>query len=183
MNNKKNEIRIDVTDWVEDAQRNEMLVQQLDEIGELIAKGISTRKIAEAIISSRLVEIAPEDIIASNKDLLSDGGVMQVISFMNRKRKKNRKNGHLIPEFLGTGKMGTGGENAYGRVDNEERAKIALSYIYGHAMGMIRNRLEQLSEYGMDIEEIGDEIKRRVDDMIEEILTPVEESVPEPQST
>ena len=86
MSDKKLEINIDVTDWMEETLRDENIVTSKEDVVELAKSGQHTSKIARATIVSRELGNAPENIVRPSKSLLLAATALDVAGIIRSQR-------------------------------------------------------------------------------------------------
>jgi hypothetical protein len=179
--NKQLEIKVNVQDWLEECQRDELEVKEKKDIVEAIEKGKSTSKVARAALICREVGVAQEDIIRPNKSLLLDGATGNIINIIREQthevtlpsgavEKVHDFNGRItnVNETEPEAEDDTGpsfvGKNNPLYIDRAQR------YLEDRVPGHIEPRLIQIYESGGDVHEAVKALHTVLDEMETRIL-------------
>jgi hypothetical protein len=172
-------IKEDITDWQEEAFRDETIIESEEDIFDLLDKGSHTAKLARATVVSRQMGKAPEDIIRPNKILVQVGAMLDISSMASRKyRDFELKDGRTIRvhEYVGAVRERSDGDDAGDSSEDEssyvkagtakalDRAeRFLLTIVIGH----IYNRLATILDYGGDVRLYADELKKKIDEVVD----------------
>ena len=187
----KTVVKIDVTDWHEEALRNESFVTSDDDILSQLAKGISTPALARSAIVSREKKLAPTDIVRPNKMLLMTGGMLDISQMVrSKKRIITTEDGEnvLVGEYIGAVRVQDESdvnedtdddikeagqkeyEPSYVTIDNHEAAlKRIQDYMEHRIPGHIWNKLVEVYTVGGDVRNEADKLKDTIDTMVNKL--------------
>lgn len=170
-------IKTDITDWQEEALQNEFLPENEEAIYKALDSGISSAKITRAVIVAREKQIAPTDIIRSNKLLLHAGGVLDIIRIAHkRKLEVETKSGksYDVPAYVGTvaekEEEEKESDNSFVNSDSAEGMQRAIDYMEKIIPGYVWGRLLIIHNFGGDVRNEADKLKQNIDDMADRIL-------------
>jgi hypothetical protein len=185
MDKTKLVIKEDITDWMDEALRDENIIASEEDVYQALVSGLSTAKLARATIVSRELKKAPEEIIRPNKILLMAGAIADVISLAHKKKVEvTTESGRTyeINAFVGKGHTN---ENGNGEVENETDSgpsfvalgdKLALDrsllYLASVVPGHIWHRLLTIYQCGGDVRQAAIVLQATIDQMVEKILEP-----------
>ncbi len=192
----KNYLKIDVTDWaIEHDEIEPQISNEDDLIGLAIRPGMNTAKVARLAIISRERGNAPADILPANKPLLNSGGAVAISTKIAQRHKEVQlKNGKTLTvrEFVAPVRDEDEGQatddaqvaNApsplpetlrhaqdatFVNVQSDEAKGRALDYLYKIVPGYIMGRLKIIAVNGGDVKAAADELKARIDEMVERL--------------
>jgi hypothetical protein len=169
-------VKTDITDWQEEALQSEFLPENEEAIYKALDNGISSAKITRAVIVAREKQIAPTDIIRSNKLLLHAGGVLDIIRIAHkRKLEVETESGksYDVPAYVGSvadkdDEKET--DNSFVNSDSAEGMRRAIDYMEKIIPGYIWGRLLIIHNFGGDVRNEADKLKQNIDEMINRIL-------------
>jgi hypothetical protein len=174
-------VKINIQDWLEECQRDELEVKEKADIIKAIEEGKSTSKVACAALVCRELSVAQEDIIRPNKSLLLDGASGNIISIVrNQTHEVTLFSGAVeeVHDFNGriTNVNGTEpeaeddtGPSFVGKND-PLYIKRAQRYLEERVPGHIEPRLIQIYESGGDVHEAIKMLHTILDEMETRIL-------------
>lgn len=172
------EIRIDVTDLEEEAQREEADMSSEDAmLAEHVARQWHPFKTGRVALGARSLGIAPEDILPPNKLLLMNGAATAVLKVLQR-----RYHDAVIGDttyrsrsWVGTndGKPDDQGQtfiaaDSDGALDRAER--YLLDIVPRHIWG----RMLIIAEHGGDLEAVAKALHAEIDRMVTELSSDLE---------
>ncbi len=177
-------IKTDITDWQEEALKNELLPENEDAIYKALDNGLSSAVITRAVIVSREKQIAPSDIIRPNKLLLHAGGQQDIIRIAHkRKLEVKTENGksYNVPAYVGTvaEKIDENAaedetkpevDNSFVRSQSIEGLRRAIDYMEKIIPGYVWGRLLIIYENGGDVRNEADKLKETIDEHVNKIL-------------
>ena len=177
---KKQEIRIDVTDYCEETLRNETVITSKDDIIEHAKNGKSTGEMARSVIASRVLGHAPMDIINSDKMIHHTGARVEVSGIISSESHEvTTKNGHVYESRTYLGKVGrkpTGDDgelpedkNNYVVAKSNDGYERAINYLDRVVPGHIWNRLLTIYENRGDVERAAASLKNNIDEMVKKL--------------
>lgn len=166
------ELKIDVTDWHEETKREEIEIKNDDDIYALLDKGEHTGKIGRAIIVNRELGNADENIIKPNKLILSSGAQLEVSRLAARKRHEvETESGAKFQarSYVGEVQDGQDTDESYVTYTDDKAAERAKRYLTNMIPGYIWPRLLTLYEANENVQEVADELKSLIDEMVEKL--------------
>ena len=136
-------IKIDITDWVAELQKNQVEIKDEESLFDLTAEGYNAGEIARMAIAGRENGKAPDDILKPNKLLLYAGARREVAE---KHEKRLLANMPLpVREYIGQGfddKKEDDSEGGYISTESEEGLRLATEYLLkvvpGHVVGHLR---------------------------------------------
>jgi len=177
-------IVIDVTDWAEEALHAEAVPETRDDVGSMaLRKGIGARKAAQRALALRAANHSPQDVMPSDKDVLSDGGLLVVTSIIRNRKEQIERNGRIMEMRAYTAVVQDEDEQpmlpgdddvllpeheyvAAGTPESVENAKrLLMQYVPGH----IRNRCAEIWAGGGDARAAWEEVRAVCDAIVDEI--------------
>lgn len=171
----KLEVRIDVTDWKDEVQQEEIIITDVSDVVTLLGEGKHTAKIARATIVNRELGNADDDIIRPNKILFQTGAIYDVSQIAMRQREEfETKTGktYKVRSLVGS----TGDEDDdrnYVKVDSLESIERAEKYLLTKVTGHITNRLRIIAYNEGDVRGVADELKSRIDSIVHDLVNRV----------
>lgn len=166
------ELKIDVTDWHEETKREEMEIKSDNDIYALLDKGEHTGKIGRAIIVNRELGNADENIIKPNKLILNSGAQLEVSRLAARKRHEvETESGAKFQarSYVGEVQDGQDTDESYVSHSDDKAADRTRRYLMSIIPGHIWQRFLILYEAGENIQEVADELKSLIDEMVEKL--------------
>ena len=190
--------RIDLSEWVDAALRDEQIVTSPEHVTAQIASGVPLSKVARNAIVSRQGGAAPEDLLASNRTLLHIGAyqdvhkrfirtaLQQVTAANGKKYRRSRFIGgpHEAPDADAdpTFQM-TADDLAFDLVDlgyadsadDEQREKAlawATAYITETVPGHTWKHLIQVYALGGDVKTVAKQLKKEIDVQVRRLTDP-----------
>ena len=176
MTTKRLYVKADITDWRDEAFQLEYIPKDKEEILDGIEKGMHTAQVARAIIVSRELKEAPEDIINENKLLLLAGAMKSISEIVHSvKTEIETVSGKTwnIPGFIGNPEDGEG--DSYVPSDSYQGRERAEKYLKTVVVGHIRNRLALIFQTGGDAKESAMWLKLKIDSLVDELIEPGQE--------
>lgn len=165
-------INIDITDWNEEHKEKEPNVSSHKEIIERSKEGLGPSELARMTIVARELDLAPENIIASNKVNLMVGGAAQISKIKTGKKEAKLKNGNTVNMREYTCPVEGGEDDVL--VESETKAGYdnAVNYLLNVVPGYIVGRLRIIANYSGN----GD-VEHYAELLIEKIRSAVKELV------
>lgn len=177
---KKHIIRVEIDDWVEEYRLAEEQISGVDDILELLKNpDIKPQKAGRLVLAARELGEAPKDILPPNKAVLATGAARKIIEMStDRMVKVTIDNGRDIQvrEFIAPVKdsqeysdnqiLCVKGLVTY---QDELAATRALEYLRKVIPGHVYDRLAIIAYSGGDVREAGEELKQKVDEIVEKL--------------
>ncbi len=182
----KTVVTVDVTDWKEEALREEIVPQTSEELVSLAVKeGMSAKTAARYAIAVRAAGLAPDDVLPGNKVLLGNGGghaVHLMIASAKEKIKVGDKE-YLARKYKAIQKVdkavsseGNGEildleidsilpDHGYTEIGTPESIENAIQYLRNQVPGHIWNRLIEIKAADGDVEKAVEELVDKVREM------------------
>jgi len=193
---EKCEIVIDITEYLEDTRRKEIEITSREDILDaLIKDGHSTAEVARATLVARELEIAPPDIIRSNKVLVTVAAMNDVSRIAHNKKSivHTPKGDHFVSDLVtraASFPYEIDPEEAAIEADDENKEEekpidnglsfvprkspesVMRTYDYFRRIipGHLKDRLVSLYENGEDLHKVADELKAMIDHLVSEII-------------
>lgn len=178
-------IKTDITEWQDEVLRDENIITEEEDIYRLLDRGIHTNKIGRAAVVSRELGKAPADLIDPTDLLIQTGAAYNVSGYAKRRKVDvTLESGEVwqIPAYTGKGNTN---ENGNGETDNQEdsgpsyaRTGSQLATIRAQRMlenqitGYIRNQLTAAYMGKLDVVELAEALKDRIDEIVRKITQP-----------
>jgi len=169
MKELKRNIDIDIGDWVDEYLEHDPAISGEEGIVNLVDEGYSTGQIARMAVAARENELAPPGLLLDNKMLLYAGARADIAKLLaSRTQLVKIENGHEIEirALLGSGEAFGEGTACFVPFDSEEGVRRAYRYLEKVVPGHIYNHLKVLAAVGGDVEEAGEQIKGKVDELV-----------------
>lgn len=182
--NGKLYIKEDITDWRDEAMRDEAIPESAAELMQFVEGGMSTAKAARAAIVAREIGKAPADIIRTNKMLLNAGAQLDITAMMHRKKtdvKTPSGRTYEANAFVGKGQLGADTETdeqdakpdlgpSFVSVNDKQAIDRTLFYLHSVVPGWIWGRLLTLAANKQDVRAAANQLKATIDDMVGRIM-------------
>lgn len=186
-----NEIKIDVTDWVEEAQRAEA---EFKGIGDLVERHVAEKwtplKAGRMLVGAREAGMAPKDIAPPNKALLNSGAALAVSRETVARYRKAHIGGQdiRVREYVGQwGDRGQEGETTTDAMQNtvpiaveeyigmvesasDAGCDLARRYLEEMVPNHIWTRMVILAEHKADLRETANKLKAKIDELVERLI-------------
>ncbi|MFA5153533.1 MAG: hypothetical protein WC554_13300 [Clostridia bacterium] len=177
-------IKTDITDWQEEALRNELLPDSEESIYKALDNKNTSAEIARGVIVAREKGIAPTDVIRPVKLLMQAGGQMDILQLAHRRKNKvttKSGNEYEIPAYVGAVAEkvdeDSEDENEKQEIDNSfvnsqslEGLQRAIDYMEKIIPGYVWGRLLIIYENGGDVRNEADKLKETIDEMVNRIM-------------
>jgi len=193
--------RIDLSEWVDAALRDEQIVTSPENVTEQIASGVPLSKVARNAIVSRQGGAAPEDLLAPNRTLLHIGAYQDVHKRFIRTalQQVTAANGakYRRSRFIGGPHEAPSAEDADANptfqatiddlafdlsdlgyadsADTEQREKAlawATTYITETVPGHTWKHLIQVYALGGDVKTVAKQLKKEIDAQVRRLTDP-----------
>ncbi len=167
---KKVVIKIDITDWDEEYQDNEVNVSSEDEIIKRAKEGIKPSEMGRHIIVSREHGLSPEGIIRPNKTILNIGAAEAVSKLIARRYKNvtiKNDGGKTLKIRALTCATEDAEESVVVDSDTEAGLQNAISYTLNVIPGHIRSRLDIIRVNGGNVKKVGRQLITIVQEIID----------------
>ncbi len=178
-------INIDITDWQEEAERDENFIMSEEDILTAIRQGIPSIKAARILIVSQELGLTKERISRPNKVLLNVGAQADAIAVIHKAKTKVRvANGaeYNVNELVGYTPE-KADENSDEPIEKEvytgpsffdihdkRSLESAIRYMENIIPGYIWGRLIVIYENGGDVRNEAEKLKQAIDEMINRIV-------------
>lgn len=175
-------IHEDVTDWRDEALKKEMIITDEGDVLRALENGAHTAEVGRAIIVSRLMGQAPEDIIQPNRILITIGamrGVAQIVRKQKVDVEVENKEVYQAPAYIGKWQRDERAEKdvteedtgpSYVKSDDPIALARALHYLDKVIPGHIWNALLIAYSNDGDIVNAADRLKSEIDHMVQMIV-------------
>jgi len=175
-------IKEDISDWLEETLRDESIIESDEDIIHAMENGLSTGKIARAVIVSREIGKAPSDIVRPNKMLINVGAQMDVIARAHGEKTavKTSTGEYPVSRFVGLVKEKDvldedeadidQNEPSFVQIDSAQALERSVGYLERIVPGHIWNRLLVVHEAGGDVRNEADKLKQTIDEMVSRIV-------------
>ncbi len=179
-------IKIDVTDWAVEHDEIEPDVSSEDKLVELSTK-YHTIKLARMAIIAREKGLMPEGIMPPNKVVLQSGAWLRISSLIKRRvSEKELPNGKTVEfrEFVGVVRDEDGQNTGdtlsahadsslttdlYVHAESDEGLERAIDYLLKRIPGYVYGRLVTIAANGGDVRKAADELKGKIDELVERL--------------
>jgi hypothetical protein len=163
-------INIDITDWSESYQSEEINVSNETEVVKRAKEGVKPSEMGRHIIVARELGATEDDIIKPNKTILNIGAAKSVSDLIARQMKEvNLKSGKSIKVRALVCATEDVEEDIVVDSDTREGYQNAVNYLLKVIPGYLQSRLAIIAANGEDVEgyweqfkAIGDEIVRKL---------------------
>ena len=176
-------IETDITDWRDEAYRDELMPTNDEEIIDAISNGKSTAQLARATIVSRELGNAPDDILRPVKILWMSGAAVDIGQKVRSKTVTiETEDGKTYEAKAYIGKSGRphltkddeeedtdDGGPSYVDSDNPLMAERAHNYITRTVPGHIWERMKQLKYCDADYKAAARTLKKEIDNMVKRL--------------
>lgn len=177
-------IVIDVTDWAEEALRAESVPQNRDDVGQqAVRKGSSARKAAQRALALRAAGHSPDDVMPTDKDVLSDGGAYVINNMVTQMKQRIERSGREIELRAYTAIMKEDDldqptlpegdaflpDHEYAAAGTPESVENAKRLLHKFVPGHVRNRCAEIWAGGGDPREAWEEVRAMCDGIVDEI--------------
>lgn len=164
----KLEVKIDVTDWRDDAMREEFIIADRESIVDAISSGKSTAATAKALVVNQ--ELGNCVRMFENKILFLTGAMAEVGAIV-RAEKVETEDGKFIPAFVGKiverDQEDLGAEErSYANSLSSAGHERAESYLRQVVPGHIFPRLQIIHANGGDVKKAALELKLKIDEFV-----------------
>ena len=177
----KVEIRIDATDWAEQALRAELEIQGDEDVIKMADEGYTTGQMACILVGGRALGIVPAHTLKSDKLLLYGGARAEVATkYAACKRQAELVNGKTIEVREYVGPPGREDDNeddtpkTFVRSETDEGMRLAERYLARTVPGHVYGHLKIIAANGGDVMAAAEALASKVLSMAEErVLEPV----------
>jgi len=191
------EVRIDVSDWWNDALHTEEMPQTEGDLAALaVREGYSARRAAQIAIAARVMSKSPEDILPDDKNLLGTGGASAVHMAIAIQKKQIEINGkeYRARQFTAVCPEEQEDEpepdaeqqefeqtveplerppelpdHGYVKLGTDKSLENALRYLRRRVPGHVWNRLVEIKAAEGNVREAADELVARIYQMVGEL--------------
>jgi len=167
----KEEVHINIGDWVEELLREEVDLTAPEAIENLVAKGYSAGQIARMAVSARLNGLAPEDILKPDKLLYYAGARRDVAEHVEHlKCNKVRK---YIGRQIASGVdeepevSAEEPEEGYAPAFSSEGLELAKVYLLSRVPAHVLNHLRIVAANGGEVREVAEALCERIMELVE----------------
>lgn len=183
-------VKVDVTDWKDEALREEAVPQTNEELVSLaVRQGMSARTAARYAIAARAAGLAPDDVLPNDKILLGNGGGL-VVHMMVANAKERIKIGDrefLARKYKAIQKQedeeepsGNGDqleleiesplpEHGYTELGTPASIDNAVDYLRNRVPGHIWNRLIEIAAAEGDVKGAAEELVDKIREMVDKL--------------
>ncbi len=178
-------INIDITDWQEEAERDENFIMSEEDILTAIRQGLSTSKVARVLLVSQELGMTKERISRPPKVLLNIGGQIDVQAIIHKSKTKVRAASgaeYNVNELVGytPEKVEENGDEpiekevytgpSFFDIHDKRALESAIRYIENIIPGHIWGRLLIIYENGGDVRNEAEKLKQTIDEMVKRIV-------------
>lgn len=181
-------VKVDVTDWKDEALREEAVPQTNEELVSLaVRQGMSARTAARYAIAARAAGLAPDDVLPNDKVLLGNGGGL-VVHMMVANAKERIKIGnreYLARKYKAIQKQekepSDNGdqselevesalpEHGYTQLGTQVSIENAINYLRNRVPGHIWNRLIEIAAAEGDVKTAAEELIDKIGEMVDKL--------------
>lgn len=170
-------IEVECEDWLDEYRDVEPTIESDDDIIQLIKSGMDTGTVARLVAVARNEGHAPENILSPNHILYYTGTRAEIAQKVATQREEvTLDNGktYTVRTFIGKpGRHADDEDDSSDKMDekyvaalSELGCKRATDYLLNVVPGHIFNRLSQLAANNRDINEVADQLKDKIDNMV-----------------
>jgi len=177
-------IHEDVTDWQDEAMREEVQIASEEDIIEEIERGRTTAQLARISIVSVLLGNAPPELLPPIKIMTQVGGQAAIISKIRSRRSKieTKSGSYQVSDYVGNVRIKTEPtddevdvgepeyEPSYVRLDDPLAQERAIAYILDRIPSHVWTRLLIVHKTGGDVRQVADELIGKIREMVDKLI-------------